>query len=106
MACAVASSSGLERSTPRISAPMTGCSLMTETAAGLSATTVMVHSPARLLILVERLTFDGAAAQHPLLLLRPVGARMQAREVVPHHEIADAPLVVVDDLIVFDDVEA
>src|ERR1700675_4813790 len=48
-------------------------------------------------ILVQRLAFDGAAAQRSALFARPIGARVQAREVVPHDEVARPPDVLVDD---------
>src|SRR4029077_9128299 len=48
-------------------------------------------------ILVQRLAFDGAAAQRAALFARPIGARVQAGEVVPHDEVAWPPDVLVDD---------
>ncbi len=55
---------------------------------------------------IQRLAFDGAAAQRARLLLRPIGARVQAGKIVPHQEVADAPFVIVDDLVVLRDREA
>src|SRR5580704_17851133 len=48
-------------------------------------------------ILVQRLALDGAAAQRSALFARPIGAGVQAREVVPHDEVARPPDVLVDD---------
>lgn len=55
--------------------------------------------------LIERVTQRGAAAQHSGLLLWPVGAGVQAGEVVPHHQITGLPDVLVDDRRVLGDVE-
>ena len=46
---------------------------------------------------IKRLALNGAAAQSAALLAPPVGARVQAGEIVPHDEIADPPDVLVDD---------
>src|SRR6516165_3806908 len=54
---------------------------------------------------IKRLALDGAAAQGAALLARPVGARVQAGEIVPHDEVADPPDVLVDDCRVLGDLE-
>src|SRR6202049_4927169 len=48
-------------------------------------------------ILVQRPALDGAAAQRSALFARPIGAGVQAGEVVPHDEVARSPDVLVDD---------
>src|SRR5215467_4157775 len=54
---------------------------------------------------IKRLALDGAATQGAALLVRPVGARVQAGEIVPHDEVADPPDVLVDDCRVLGDLE-
>src|ERR1700676_3843122 len=55
--------------------------------------------------LVQRLALDGAAAQRPALFARPISAGVQAGEVVPHHEVARSPDVLVDDCRILGDRE-
>src|SRR3954447_18281335 len=47
--------------------------------------------------LIKRLALGGASSQRPPLLARPVGARMQTCEIVPHDDVADPPHMLVDD---------
>src|SRR4029077_9373387 len=54
---------------------------------------------------IKRLALDGAAAQGAALLARPVGARVQAGEIVPHDEVADPPDVLVVDCRALSDLE-
>src|SRR4051794_16753835 len=49
-------------------------------------------------LFVQRLAFDGAAAQQAPLFLRKVSARVDRAAVVPHQEIAKLPDVLEDEL--------
>src|SRR5580700_7592377 len=53
----------------------------------------------------QRLALDGAAAHQPRLLARKILARMDRTPIVPDHEIAEPPFVLVDDGRVFGDIE-
>ena len=53
----------------------------------------------------QRLALDGAAAHQPRLLARKILARMDRAPIVPDHEIAEPPFVLVDDRRVFGDIE-
>src|SRR5262245_28298548 len=54
---------------------------------------------------IQRLALAGAADDGAALAVRPVGARVQAGEIVPHDEVADPPDVLVDDCRVLGDLE-
>src|SRR3954466_5006724 len=49
--------------------------------------------------------FNDMAPQQAALLVAEIGAGMQRTAVVPEHEIADAPFVGIDELILLDMVE-
>src|SRR3954452_18190210 len=49
-------------------------------------------------LLVQRLAFDGTAAQEPPLFLRKVSTRVDGAAIVPHQEIAELPDVLEDEL--------
>src|SRR4029078_253712 len=53
----------------------------------------------------HRLTFDGEAAHQTRLLAREVLAGVDREPVVPDHEVAELPLVLVDDPGILGDVE-
>ena len=53
----------------------------------------------------QRLALDGAAAHQSRLLARKILARMDRAPIVPDHEIAELPFVLVNDRRIFGDIE-
>src|SRR5579862_392374 len=54
-------------------------------------------------LFMQRLAFNGAAAQQPSLFLREIGAGVDGAAIVPHQKVAELPDVLEDEIAAFAD---